>query len=406
MAATLTPRDRRRAEAAEPPGTEGVNRASRHEIRVAVSPGERRVALLRDGVLHLAAIERPARPDGVGDLHRARVTAVSRPMSGAFLLLGDGSTGFLPESEAPDRKAIHEGAILGVRLTRAAQGGKGPRATARLAPEDAAFAAAAPGQGPALLRRGPDAALRFAALAPGADVVTDGAAEAARLKRTLGDHVRLDLAGAFDDALEAEFDLLAGPAVPLPGGGRLTIHPTPALTALDVDAGSAAGGGDAEAQLRLNRHAVAEAARQIRLRQLAGAILLDVAGLAAGRREALAAPLAAALEADPLKPRLLGLTRLGLFEIQRPRVHPPLHEVLGWPLSPLTHGLAALRRAAREAAAMPGRPLALRAAPTVVAALEAMPAALAEHAEAAGHALRLLPDPALPPGREVVEPLR
>ena len=74
-------------------------------IRVSVSPGERRVALLRDDRLHAAAIERPARPDGLGDLHRARVSAVSKPMSGAFLLLADGSTAFLPESEALDRKA-------------------------------------------------------------------------------------------------------------------------------------------------------------------------------------------------------------------------------------------------------------------------------------------------------------
>jgi Ribonuclease G/E len=375
-------------------------------IRVSVSPGERRVALLCDGDLHLVAIERPARRDGVGDLHRARVTAVSRPMSGAFLLLGEGAGGFLPESETPDRKALHEGAMLVVRLTRAAQGGKGPRASARLSSEEAAFAGTATGAGPALLRRGPEAALRFAALAPDAAVVTDSAAEAARLQRVLGDRVGLDRAGAFDDALEAEFDLLAGPEVPLPGGGRLTIHPTPALTAIDVDAGGHAGGADAEAQLRLNRLAVAEAARQIRLRQLAGAILLDVAGLAVKRREVLSAPLAAALEADPLRPRLLGLTRLGLFEIQRQRVHPPLHEVLGQPPSALTHGLAALRRAAREAAAMPGGALALRAAPSVVAAVQAVPEALAEYTADAGRALRLLPDPALPPGREVLEPAR
>lgn len=371
-------------------------------IRVSVSPGERRVALLRDGRLHLAAIERPARPDGIGDLHRARVTAVSKPMSGAFLLLADGATAFLPESEAPDRKALQEGAVLPVRLTRAPQGGKGPRATARLTEEERAAAA---GTGLARVRRGPDAVLRLAARAPGAPVVTDDAAELARLRPLLGERARLDRGGAFDDALEAEFETLAGPEVPLPGGGRLTIYPTPALTAIDVDAGSAVAG-DAEAQMRLNRAAVAEAARQIRLRQLAGAILLDVAGLTAKRREALAAPLGAALAEDPLQPRLLGLTRLGLFEIQRSRIHPPLHEVLGHPPSPLTHGLAALRRAVREAAANPGRPLALRAHPAVLAALEAMPEALAAAAASAGRALRLVPDPSRAPGREEIEEAR
>jgi Ribonuclease G/E len=369
-------------------------------IRVSVSPGERRVALLRDDRLHAAAIERPARPDGIGDLHRARVTAISKPMSGAFLLLADGSTAFLPDSEAPDRKALHEGAILPIRITRAGQGGKGPRATARLTEAERA---AAVGEGVALIRRGPDAALRLAAREPSAEVEADSPAEAARLKRLLGARVRLLREPAFDDDLEAEFDLLAGQEVPLPGGGRLTIHPTPALTAIDVDAGAHAGGGDAASQLRLNHVAVEEAARQIRLRELAGAILLDVAGMPVKRREALSAPLAAALEADPLKPRLLGLTRLGLFEIQRSRIQPPLHEVLGAPPSALTHGLIALRRAAREAAAAPGRALALRAHPAVLAALEALPGALAEMTASAGRALRLVPDAALSPGREQVE---
>jgi Ribonuclease G/E len=149
--------------------------------------------------------------------------------------------------------------------------------------------------------------------------------------------------------------------------------------------------------------AVEEAARQIRLRELAGAILLDVAGMPVKRREALSAPLAAALEADPLKPRLLGLTRLGLFEIQRPRIQPPLHEVLGLPPSALTHGLIALRRAAREAAAAPGRAWALRANPAVLTALEGLPGALAEMTAFAGRALRLVPDAALSLGRERVE---
>ena len=60
---------------------------------------------------------------------------------------------------------------------------------------------------------------------------------------------------------------------------------------------------------------------------------------------------------------------------------------------PLAPGLAALRQAVREAAAMPGRRLGLRAAPAVLAALEALPGALAEAAAAIGQPLQLRPDP-------------
>ncbi len=377
---------------------------SRDAIHLSASPGERRVALLRDGTAFLAAVERPARPDGVGDLHRARVSALSRPMSGAFLLLADGGTAFLPETEAADDRrpigrAVQEGMLLPVRVTRAAQGGKGPRVTARLSPAEHAAAA---GDGVALVRRGPEATLRFAALAPAAPVLVDDPAELARLRPALGARVRLDR-HAFDETLEAAFAGLAEAEVPLPGGGRLSVHPTPALVAIDVDAGAAAGGRDAAAGQRLNLAAVAEAARQVRLRNLAGAILLDIAGMAPKARAALEAPLAAALAEDPLRPRLLGLTRLGLFEIQRPRIHPPLHEVLGTPPSALTHGLAALRQAARQAAADPARAVALRAAPAVLAALRDLPGVLEDYAGRTGRALRLVPDPALPPGRELLE---
>ncbi|MFC7691348.1 hypothetical protein ACFQY5_19010 [Paeniroseomonas aquatica] len=62
---------------------------------------------------------------------------------------------------------------------------------------------------------------------------------------------------------------------------------------------------------------------------------------------------------------------------------------------PLTPGLAALRQAVREAAAAPGRRLALRAAPAVLAALEGLDGALAEAAEALGQPLALRPEPGL-----------
>ncbi len=365
-------------------------------IIVSASPGEVRTALLQGGVLTEAWVERPARPDGVGDLHRGRVSAVAPAMAGAFVALAGGETAFLPEREAGEERrpiaaAVHEGMILPLRVTRAAQGGKGPRVTARVTAAEAARIAAAPPGAPLLVARGPAAAERLATRFPQAEVLVDSAALLARLRPVLGERARL--APAFDDAIEAEFDILAGSEAPLPGGGRLLIHPTPALTAIDMDAGSAAGARGAHGVAMLNRDALPELARQIRARNLGGAIMVDFAGLSPKRREALAEPLRDALAADR-QARLLGFTHLGLAEIVRDRVHPPLHEVLGRPASALTRGLAALRQAARDAAARPGRRFALRAAPAVIAALEGLPGALDAFAAEAGTALLLRPDPA------------
>lgn len=377
-------------------------------ILVSVSPGELRVAVIEDGVLTEAWIERPGQSlPRIGDLHRGRVTARSPAMGGAFVTLDGDETGFLPDSEADASDArgrnvaLAEGRVLGLRVTRAAQGGKGPRVTARLSDEERALTGG--GAALVLIARGPEAALRVALAHPGAPVATDDATLVARLRPALGDRLSLLRAAAFDDATETEFESLSMSEIPLPGGGRLLIHPTPGLTALDVDAGAAGGGGEG-ARRALNEAAMAEAARQIRLRNLGGAIMLDPAGLGQRRRAGLIEPLRQALAADPLAPRVIGMTGLGLIEIVRPRVQAPLHEVLGapatpWPASALTHGLAALRQAARESAARPGAALALHAAPAVIEAITALPGALEEYRAQAGVALALRPDPMLPLSR-------
>ncbi|WP_439595898.1 ribonuclease E/G [Falsiroseomonas sp.] len=376
------------------------------EIRVSVSPGEVRVAGLRDGRLEIVAVERPGRPDGVGDLHRARATAILPAMSGAFLLLGDGSTGFLPESELPPprrpiSKALQEGQSLAVRVQRAPQGGKGPRLSARLSTAEQRLVEQSGSGAPALLRRGDGAALRLARIWPEARIVTDGPAVAGLLRSAFEPaRTTLTLSSTFGPELEARFAELAEPRVEMEGGASMIIHPTPALTAIDVDSGGLAGSRDSIAHERLNAVAVPVIAREIRLRNLAGAILVDFAGLAVRRRELLVAPLAEALADDPLSPRLLGMTRLGLMEIVRPRVHPPLHEILGLPPSPLTRGLAALRQALREVSARPGSGFALRAAPEVIQALESLPQALHDYQEAARRPLQLQPDIRLRPGQE------
>ena len=354
-------------------------------ILAEASPGEVRTALLLGGRLMEAWVERPARPDGVGDLQRGRVVAISAAMSGAFVALAGNETGFLPESAAsaprqPIRKAVQEGQILGLRVTRAAQVGKGPRLSALLADAEAALLAVAPPGAPRLVARGPCAAQRLAARYPKAVIRASGAGLMARLRAALGDRVQAQHGAVFDEAIEGEFAALAESAVALPGGGVLHIQTTRALTALDVDSG---GAGDGLA--RFNETALPEIARQIRLRNLSGAVLLDVAGLSPKRRQALLEPLRAALTPDRLT-RLVGLTGLGLFEMVRDRIHPPLAEILH---TPLAEGLAALRQAARDAAARPAQRLMLEARPEVIAALRDLPSALDDYAALTGHGLEL-----------------
>jgi len=354
-------------------------------ILAEASPGEVRTALLLDGRLTEAWVERPARPDGVGDLQRGRVVAISAAMSGAFVALAGNETGFLPESAAnvprqPIKQAVQEGQILGLRVTRAAQAGKGPRLSALLTDAEAALIAAAPPGAPRLVARGPCAIQRLAARYPQAVIRLSGAALVARLRAVLGDRLQGQHGAVFDEAIEGEFAELAENAVALPGGGVLHIQTTRALTALDVDSG---GAGDGLA--RFNEIALPEIARQIRLRNLSGAILLDVAGLSAKRRQALLGPLRAALSPDRLT-RLVGLTGLGLVEVVRDRIYPPLTDMLH---TPLAEGLAALRQAAHDAAARPAARLMLQARPEIIAALRDLPGALDEYTALTGHMLEL-----------------
>jgi Ribonuclease G/E len=354
-------------------------------ILAEASPGEVRTALLLGERLMEAWVERPARPDGVGDLHRGRVVAISAAMSGAFVALPGNETGFLPESAAsaprqPIKQSVQEGQILGLRVTRAAQAGKGPRLSAVLTDAEAALIAAAPQGAPRLVARGPCAAQRLAARYPKAVLRVTGAGLVARLRAALGDRVQAQHGAVFDEEIEGDFTALSESAVALPGGGVLHIQTTRALTALDVDSG---GAGDGLA--RFNETALPEIARQIRLRNLSGAILLDVAGLSAKRRQALLEPLRAALAPDRLA-RLVGLTGLGLFEVVRDRIHLPLAEILH---TPLAEGLAALRQAARDAAARPAERLMLEARPEVIAALSDLPGALDDYTALTGHGLEL-----------------
>ena len=328
------------------------------------SPGETRAALRVNDVLTEYAIDRPGAPDGFGDVHLARVVAVVPAMAGAFLALHDAEA-FLPDSEGG--AGLTAGMVLPVRISRAAQGGKGPRVSARF-----------PGDPP-------DAAGEIRLLWRGKSAV-------ACLHAAWPDAILHH--GAFDEAMECELDELAAPQTMLAGGLRAHFAATAALTAIDLDGAATTGAraGKAGTQMRANLAALPDLARQIALRNLSGAILIDFAGIPSRKRRALAPPLEAALAHDRLRPRLAGFSHLGFAEIERRRERPPLHELAA---SPHGIGLAALRLVATEQRAAPPRRLALRARPGIVRALETDVGALSALARLATYPLVLRADSAL-----------
>ena len=114
--------------------------------------------------------------------------------------------------------------------------------------------------------------------------------------------------------------------VALKSGGRIHIEETKACVAIDVDSGDDKSNGSIT---RLNSEAAAEIARQIRLRNLSGKIIIDFAGSSEYKfLKPVIEELEKALSDDSLHPRVLGLSRGGNVEIQRIRRRPTLSDVL------------------------------------------------------------------------------
>ncbi len=191
----------------------------------------------------------------------------------------------------------------------------------------------------------------------------------------------IDFDAVFDEALSA--------TLALPGGGSVHFEATRAGMLIDVDSGTPETGSPERTGLMANLAAAGTLARQIRLRNLGGGIIVDFVGLdSRSAREKLRLALAEALAPDPTAPQLLGWTRLGHFELVRSRRSRPLAEAL---LEPPVGGtlvktavtvshdaLRALRRAAR---AQPGRRWRLTVAPEVAAALSGAAADAVRKAE-------------------------
>ncbi|MCB1593134.1 MAG: ribonuclease E/G [Alphaproteobacteria bacterium] len=108
----------------------------------------------------------------------------------------------------------------------------------------------------------------------------------------------------------------------LPSGGNLIIQETAALTAIDVNKGA-----DRRSHLAVNVEAAEEVARQVRLRNLGGIIIIDFLKMKTRKEQnELIRALEKGFDEDPCTVQIHGLTSLGLMEITRKRRTPTLYE--------------------------------------------------------------------------------
>ncbi|TAE28528.1 MAG: Rne/Rng family ribonuclease [Oscillatoriales cyanobacterium] len=121
------------------------------------------------------------------------------------------------------------------------------------------------------------------------------------------------------------------PRVDLPSGGYVIIEPTEALTVIDVNSGSFTRSATArETVLWTNCEAATEIARQLRLRNIAGVIIVDFIDMES-RRDQLQVleHFNKALKADKSRPQIAQLSELGLVELTRKRQGQNIYELFG-----------------------------------------------------------------------------
>ena len=128
--------------------------------------------------------------------------------------------------------------------------------------------------------------------------------------------------------IESQIETAFQHLVKLPSGGSIVIDPTEALVAIDINSARATGGADIEeTALNTNIEAAEEIARQLRLRDVGGLIVIDFIDMSSTRNQrAVESKLREVLEADRARIRLGRISHFGLFEMSRQRLSPSLQE--------------------------------------------------------------------------------
>ena len=134
---------------------------------------------------------------------------------------------------------------------------------------------------------------------------------------------RFQVEGQIETAFQRE--------VRLPSGGSIVIDPTEALVSIDINSARATKGSDIEATaLQTNLEAADEIARQLRLRDMGGLVVIDFIDMNASKNQrAVENRMRDALEIDRARVQLGRISRFGLLEMSRQRLRPSLGETSG-----------------------------------------------------------------------------
>ncbi|MEN1940361.1 Rne/Rng family ribonuclease [Luteimonas sp. MJ174] len=128
--------------------------------------------------------------------------------------------------------------------------------------------------------------------------------------------------------IESQIENAYERTIRLPSGGALVIDQTEALTAVDVNSARATKGGDIEeTAFHTNLEAAEEVARQLRLRDLGGLVVIDFIDMSSNKHQReVENRLQGALKYDRARVQLGRISRFGLLEMSRQRLRPSLGE--------------------------------------------------------------------------------
>lgn len=359
------------------------------EILLSETENGRRIVVLEDGVPVELLIETEKGPPEAGNLYMGRVENVIKGMQAAFVNIGDEKNAFLPLMDMPSLSGLPEKAAMGqkrslrpgdevlVQVAREAAGEKGARLSMHIsfpgkyavllptmegvigisrhiddtATREALSSLATealsriPGFGVIIRTAARDvkAALILAEIEALAAAYTDIAAKA-RVRKApallhsaggLAERAMRDLScEAASRAIPPEIDAALEKAlrrrVWLDSGAYIVIDACEAMTVVDVNSGKYVGKSSLNDTARtVNLEAAREIARQIRLRDMGGIIVIDFVDMDTDEdRQAVAEAFTAAMENDRAKRRFHGFSAAGLYELTRRSILKPLLSTL------------------------------------------------------------------------------